>query len=409
MADPSRFPSLTLPFAITGASAGFLTTGLTPHWILHGEKPEARAWIALMGGVFGGLLGFALHRLSAGKRYSWDLIAADPDTRPPTDRWYVHLFAIWCAAAAIGASYTLFDYNFEAKHGVWTAILLATPFLPTCFAVLWFARRAQRARLGSVVAASDRRAVWGIFAVTLSVVTLEALPQSPLLEERFVLYGKAPSVALVIAIAATSVAVLLLDVQALGALKRATAACLVRHEEEVQRDDASEKTHLDVGLGAGLLAHKEVSPLVYRGRDRILALIEGDPQEALAALGGAIKRGIAGTFVAAAVLALHLGADGRALFLRYEQWRCADGHPWCCRVGAKAAAEDREKAVMLLERGCDDGDGHSCLALATRYRGDAALTTRFEFRAAQRGYCPSGMTVVWRSGEGMCYYPHSMP
>ena len=49
--------------------------------------------------------------------------------------------------------------------------LCAVVFLPVCLVVIGAARRAQRARLGSIVAGSDRRTVWGILAIPFSSVT----------------------------------------------------------------------------------------------------------------------------------------------------------------------------------------------------------------------------------------------
>jgi hypothetical protein len=79
MADASRFPELALPFAIVGASAGWLSAGLLANPFVgatHGGKQILAALCAM--GV-AAATGAFLTRRCVGRRYSYELDAPDPD------------------------------------------------------------------------------------------------------------------------------------------------------------------------------------------------------------------------------------------------------------------------------------------------------------------------------------------
>lgn len=174
MADTSRFPPLVYPFAITGAAAGWLSAGLAGHTVSQGLA-------ALCATVITALAGAILKRLCVGKRYTYELEPPDPELRPRTDRWLLHAAIVVAAGAATGGVMGLLNpYCCTRTLCAFEGGGFAVVFVPVCLAVVAAARRAQRARLGSLVAECDRRAVWGILAITLGVTTLEAAPDWPL-------------------------------------------------------------------------------------------------------------------------------------------------------------------------------------------------------------------------------------
>jgi hypothetical protein len=63
--------------------------------------------------------------------------------------------------------------------GILNGGLCSIAFLPICAAVLAAARRAERARLGSIVAGADLREVWAILAAALAVATPWPSPPWP--------------------------------------------------------------------------------------------------------------------------------------------------------------------------------------------------------------------------------------
>ncbi|MEZ4306688.1 MAG: hypothetical protein R3F14_01380 [Polyangiaceae bacterium] len=111
--------------------------------------------------------------------------------------------------------------------------MLTLPLLPVCAAVLAAARRAQRARLGSIVAGSDRRAR-GILATTLVIATLEGLPDWPA-PRGAPLFGPAPIVGFLALAGVCLLSILVADALALRAAKKALSTTLEeRTDGEIQ-------------------------------------------------------------------------------------------------------------------------------------------------------------------------------
>src|SRR5262249_14680243 len=124
--------------------------------------------------VIGALTGAALKRACIGRRYDYEIGEPDPELRPATDFWPLHAGLVLAAGAATGGAVaTLTPGCSTQAECVLGGIGCALVFVPVCLAVVAAARRAQRARLGSLVAGSDRRAVWAILAMLLAVMTLE--------------------------------------------------------------------------------------------------------------------------------------------------------------------------------------------------------------------------------------------
>lgn len=416
MADAHRFPHLAVPFAIVGAAAGWLSAGLVHHPVVLTSGSEVRL---VMAGVAAGLglsAGALIRRWCAGKRYHWEVDAPDPGERLPSDSWWRHGPVILGAGLVAGGLFAVLTDYCTVEIGMLGGLACTLPFLPVCAAVLSAARRAQRARLGSLVAGSDRRAVWGILATALLIVTLEGLPDWPAPRGR-PLFGPEPVLALLVAAVLCIAGVLAADWLALRRARRILAQDLARQELDAPSLSDESVARMDLGLGDGVLAQVSRTGPVYRGRDRTLALVQGDPDQALAALRRSLRRGAIGLAIATTVCAAHAAATTDAALARYDEIRCDAGDGESCASAAQIELNstvfstfDPSKALSFFERGCSRGDGSSCMSLAWLYRGnqgidrDAGMVAIMEYRAAQRGLCPEGTRLV-NGTENVCVDP----
>jgi uncharacterized membrane protein len=316
--------------------------------------------------VLAALTGALLTRLCIGRRYRYEIEEPDPDARPATDNVWLHTVAVLVAGTVTGAvaGLVLDDAYSGPLAGAVMGYLCAIPFVPVCLLVLAAARRAQRARLGSIVAGSDRRAVWGILAVTLAVATTEGVVDWPAAAGGDVAM---PVAALAMAIgAAVAVGVVLVaDARAIRRARRALEPGLA--DRGTAAIDPGAPT-IDLGLGDGLLARLARSASAYRGRDRAVALVQGSPEEAMLALSRAVRRGAASLGVILAVLAAHAAARTHFAHLVYEEHECREGkNRHCSRAARLVEPEDPAYAGILYMRGCDNYDAAACADLARIY------------------------------------------
>ncbi len=303
MADTSRFPPLVLPFAITGAAAGWLSAGLAG-----GRGVFSQPLVAACATVVAALTGAILKRLCVGRRYQYELDPPDPELRPATDNGLLHTVIVLLAGGATGGLLALTDPYCCTRLGcVVGGAAFAIVFVPVCLAVIAAARRSQRARLGSLVAGSDRRAVWGILAITLGVTTLEAVPEWPEWRGHA---GPMPLVALALAVL-TGVVTLAVRRRDASALQRAKgeidAGLLARGDDRAEPDEDAVPS-LDLGLGDEVLGRIARGAAAYRDRARTVALVRGSPEVALHELRRAVWRGTVGLIVLATVVSLHVAA-----------------------------------------------------------------------------------------------------
>lgn len=413
MADASRFPRLAPPFAIVGAAAGWLSAGLVQHPLRYAPNGDFRILAALVAMSFGAGTGALLRRFCVGKRYAWEFDPPDPEARAPLDSWHVHVLTILVAAGAAGATVmVLWKEAHRAPVAALFGLLCALPFLPVCAAVLSAARRAQRGRLGSLVAGADHRAVWGILAITLLIASLEGLPDWT--APRSGWSGPEPVAVLWIALVVCIATVFAADFSAHRRAQQAILRPLVRHEADDGNIDAEAAPRLDLGLGNDLHAHLHRGAAAYRTRDRALALVQGDPARAVAALRRALQRGAIGLGVAGAVATAHIAANSDRASRYYHELRCEVGVVASCSDAVHGGFSDGDitpiNAIVLFEQACDRGDGVSCMSIADLYRGgtavnrDAGMVAFFEYRAAQRGLCPDGQRLL-RARENVCVGP----
>jgi len=219
---------------------------------------------------------------------------------------------------------------------------IAYPFAVFGAAAGW---RAARARMGSIVASSDRRAMWGILAAALAGATLLALPDWPASLSGS-LAAPWAAMGMTIACGALMVGLLVADLESLSRVRRLdreAAAMEVREPTTEAREDDPEP-EVDFGLGDDVLARMARGAAAHRARDRATALLLGSSAQALAALRGALVRSAVGLAVVAFALAAHAFAAGPEGLDAYQSYRCATGVRDECRDKITAAVQVARKA-----------------------------------------------------------------
>jgi hypothetical protein len=210
MADARRFPRLELPFALVGAAGGFLSVGILSHPFVRFVDLDARPLTVVVATAVALAAGAVVRKMCIGRRYAYriDEPAHDVNGTVP---------------------------------GAFNGFASAVVFVPVVLAVVRAARASQRARLGTLVAAVDRRAIWSILAAALALTTLEGTLDWFVADRR---------------------------VDAVGAR---------------------------IAPGAS----------AYRDRERTLALVRGDPSEVRRAMDRALRRGSISTLIVGGVLVAH--------------------------------------------------------------------------------------------------------
>jgi hypothetical protein len=365
MADASRFPHLALPFAIVGAAGGWLSAGLVATPLLQrAERNQGTA--AVLSAGLAALMGVVIRSWCLGRPEAFRFDTPEPEPEPDrarSDVWWRHAAAVLAAGtlSGVGVAVVCRAYG-GAKMGAAGGLACALAFVPVCLAVIAAARRAQRARLGSLVAGSDRRAVWGILATALAVATLEAAPDWPaaaagISPAPWAATGMLGAAALVIA------AVLAVDLRARRRAREALREGLVPQDaREVEAAD-TRIPRLDLGLGDDIGAQIARTSAAYRGRDRTVALVRGDADQALATLGRAARRGALGLAVVGGVALAHLAASSDIARLELDEDLCGSYDLAACeRLATSIRDRHPEQAMILFERACRVSGKESCFA-----------------------------------------------
>jgi hypothetical protein len=392
MAHPTRFPPLALPFAIVGAAGGWLSASLLSNPMLRMTWPGKEWAAALVAMVLAGGAGALITRWCVGKRYAYELDTPDPEARVHSDRWPRHVTVVLVAGTATGLAVSLLYATWRGPLiGALCGLVCALAFVPVCALVILAARRAQRARLGSIVSASDRRAVWGILATALSATTLEALPDWPAAwagDTAFPL----PALAMTLAAGLVIAVILVADSRALRLARSSAGQGLTARDPSEPEAVDTTVPRLDLGLGEDAWARLARSASAYRGRDRTLALIQGSPSLSEGALRRAIRRGTLGLVVTFAVAAAHAGASGPQVSRLYSERRCAMDDFAACTRAAEQVSQDRlDHVVELYEKACEGSDADGCLALAKIFEAFEAL----ERPMPQSGQSTTGRKSVY--------------
>ena len=402
MDAPERMPRLVYPFAIVGAAAGWLAATLLDNPIADATPNHAAGRAALCSAAIAAGLGLLLQRRCVPRVAFASL----------TGMWTQVVIFVGLGGTLSGAitGWLAFENERGTTSGALAGLGAALGFLPVCVLVIAAARRAARARLGSLVAAADRRELWALMASALAVTTATAFPDW--------MAQETPIVALSLAVAALTAIVALgaFDLRAALVVRRASG----RADRMEIRERAAEEAEgslpaLDLGLGDEVRASLARSAAAYRGRDRASSLLLGSLDEARAAVRRALVKKALAAAVAALALAGHaLAARPRGEML-FHEILCDHGSPVDCGIAAEmrraGEPEDLVRAVVLgahaaerieqrpertdrgarihyRERACFTGDVESCRRAATLLGADEAH--RFRLRAALMRACEAG-------------------
>jgi hypothetical protein len=196
--------------------------------------------------------------------------------------------------------------RYGLADGAATGFCCATAFLPAFGAILAAARRVGRAREGSLLHASDRRAVWLPAATAVALGTLAAIPEWTAFPIAF-----RPSLELsralgLLALAAIA-ALLIGDIAGLARARRAAHDLRTMRACDPESPDLPwAGDRLDLGLGDRAAVHVIPANGPYRELDRVIKVIRGDARAASHALGWSVARGAIALAVASTVvIALH--------------------------------------------------------------------------------------------------------
>jgi hypothetical protein len=300
MSEPPRVPSLVVPFAIVGGAAGWMACDFLGNPVIDvahrgGEWPAAGC-AAVVAAIIGKLL------------TRW--CATRMDWHPPKATWMRLVISVLVGGALVGAIVTWgMEGELAYAHvGAGFGVLASVPFIPVCAVVLATAKRAERARLGSLVAGADRRAVWGILATALAVPAAVSAIDWPVAGKRG-WFGEMTAPWPAIALLGASVAALAYAYLAdRAALARVQRAFLDQRLEERAPGEIREREVLpllDFGLGEDMRAEIAPGALAYRSRERAVSLVLGSPEASMSALRSAARRDAIGIAVVLCVLGAH--------------------------------------------------------------------------------------------------------
>ncbi|WP_437783586.1 hypothetical protein [Sorangium sp. So ce1097] len=328
--SPDAPVSLALPFGAIGLVGGWLTADS-----YHLEPPHNLPGILLAAvtPVVAALLGSYLTRriggLGSGGSVASDggagaaghagpLLAAGWAEGP--GRWtrrgplVASLLAVWAiGVAGVVNGMTILGILLGPEGtilGAALGALFSLPFIPALAVVLFAANRVGRARAGSIVAASDRRAVW---AATAAVIALAALatralfgaPAAPELGRAVAGAGLAVVAALFAVDAVALARVLTLPRRPVGAGAGPGGELGDGGEVEIEvavegRAEAGGQRsgtgmgmgeRIDLGLGDEVQV-EVVRPIhAYRGARQIARIVRGNRERAAAALRAGLARG----------------------------------------------------------------------------------------------------------------------
>ena len=312
MVPRSNVPSLIAPFTLVGAAAGWLTAAFLGNpLILVGER-GVEPLMTVAAAVVAGIVGAALTRWCAAPPEDLTPKEDDYDQSPRRSFrlgiWPRLVLSVMAGGALVGGSVTAAvdgDLRY-VPQSMGLGAICSLAFVPVCALVLAAARRADRARLGSLVAGSDRRAVWGIRVRALALTAGASVidwPFTTVIGSFGHLPAPWPAIAMLLASAALLAFVLHADRTALRQVLGAAAT--VEINQQGTSENVAGVPRLDLGLGDEVHAEFAQGSADYRTRARPTALLLGSRAEAVAALRSAIRRSVAGLVLAAVVLGAH--------------------------------------------------------------------------------------------------------
>jgi len=279
-------PRLELPFVVMGLVAGWISGRALASPL--GPSPSSVVLPAtLCGAVAGLLVGTALRRelvLGGGLRGG--------------------AFVLVVAGALAGAVAGGFLPYSQGGHGVWIGAICGLAFAPIALLVMAAAQRAGRARLGSIMASADRRAIWMTLGATMAVASLVALPEwSPCAQRELGAPWVTVAMAWVMTITMGWLAVL--DWRAwrrVGSLRE--QAHLLQSVDGSALEPVDPEAMVDLGLGDSARASLR-GGAAYRDRLRASSLVMGDPDDAHGAMRRALRRDVVALALGVVVSAAH--------------------------------------------------------------------------------------------------------
>lgn len=264
-------PPLAKPFAAFGAAAGlFAVLGL-------GASREAARLVSPIAPM---ILTAAVAAGAGETLRRWKRLQEPALPREVVVLWVAAITAV--AGALSGALIALVTWGPEGMpRFALGGAAVGLAFTPSCLVIFDAARRAARARLGSLVAASDRRTVLSTVAAGIAFASAVQVPALLSANASLTLTPRI-QLALSFLVGAGALAMILL-LQRRDRAGRAILDQQARDEAnlETAHDESGATTGLDLGLGAE--AWSRASDVHYRASGRPDVVLRGSIREAVAA------------------------------------------------------------------------------------------------------------------------------
>lgn len=299
---PHHTPKPLVPLALVGTVGALLISDFfrLPH---DGHYGGMRGSILLLGTISSTIVGLVLGapwlvRSTWRRAVAALLLAPAVGAAIGTATWLV------TPTGLHGAQYISIEYLLlsGATQGAGSGL----GFVPPLLAIVLASHRVGRARFGSLIDASDRRAPW----LALASFTILALPI--VVESNRSGYWRLFSLDVSFALAElASLVVVGALVQDIAALRRVRVHMKNFAAMEVRDESLSdeEAAFTDLGIGEEELTRVERVGVGYRGTAKLTAIVKGDFQIALNALTRAVVRSAIATAISVGVLSLCLSTQ----------------------------------------------------------------------------------------------------
>jgi hypothetical protein len=347
---------LELPFAAVGATAGWIADGFLVNPLVGFSAQPQQLTAAVVGGIAGLVLGAILGwRLRTGKTVGIVGLAG-------------HAMASGGWAGGV-VGYSILPQLPGVESGITDGAVAGIAFVPVLAVVLAAAKRAERARHGSVVAGADARAVWSILATALGVATLPAAldpAAARFAEATSSSYAARPNIVpgggLVLALAAGLVVLAALAGDAIARVRLARLGAAKLEERDVEEAKHAAAIVPTVDLGVGDAVHVELgrAASAYRSRKSPVALLLGSLAQARAAVRRALVRGVLALAVVQGVVVVHVWAASPAAFAVFLRERCEHSQS-ACTLGRPGSFQRSSSPSAAPRRSAYRGDQRSRL------------------------------------------------
>ena len=261
---------LALPFGLLGLFGASLTAD---HFGLSGAYREgvARGPLTLFLPLVSALLGLLLSARAVTKR-----------------RWATVVLVVLgteLAAGAIGGITAKLIWPAQDPwYGVASGLVRGLAFMPVVALLVWLARRVGRARAGSLVDETDRRAPWMIIAIGVAAF------QGPVAYGARTIHHINPDITAALGLLSVG-AIVTMTVLDLLALRRANASVLEIGDMRARDPDSAFPCEDVEDLGVGDDEHEALEGgAAYRGNPRPIRVVRGTPEIAVPMLRGALAR-----------------------------------------------------------------------------------------------------------------------